>query len=91
MPKGRRETDEWQGDSGAVRMPWTYYIKAYFALWFLTCRNPRKISTIQSESMATIRPTGYVYAYPKCALAKAEVHDGCIVHIGVGLLVVARL
>lgn len=41
--------------------------------------------------MATIRPTGYVYAYPKCALAKAEVHDGCIVHIGVGSLIVARL
>ena len=58
--------------------------KAYFALWFLTCRNPRKISTILSENKATIRPTGYVYTCPDCALAKAEVHDGCIVHIGVG-------
>ena len=65
--------------------------KAYFALWFLTCRNPRKISTILSENKATIRPTGYVYACPKCALAKAMAHDGCIVHIGVGSLIVARL
>ena len=65
--------------------------KAYFALWFLTCRNPRKISKVQSENKATIRPTGYVYAYPKCALAKAMAHDGCIVHIGVGSRIVARL
>ena len=65
--------------------------KAYFALWFLTCRNPRKISTILSENKATIRPTGYVYACPKCALAKAMAHNGCIVHISVGSLIVARL
>lgn len=33
---------------------------------------------------------GIVYTYPNCALAKAEVHEGYIVHIGVGLLIVAR-
>ena len=38
-----------------------------------------------------MRPTGYVYTCPKCALAKAMAHDGGILHIGVGSLIVARL
>ena len=67
------------------------YYKGVLCALYLTCRNPRKISTIQSKYIATIRPTGYVYAYPNCALAKAMAHDGCILHIGVGSLIVARL
>ena len=34
-----------------------------------------------------MRPTGCVYTYPNCALAKALAHDGYIVHIGVGAVV----
>ena len=67
------------------------YYKGVLCALYLTCRNPRKISTIQSKYIATIRPTGYVYTCPKCALAKAMAHDGGILHIGVGSLIVARL
>ena len=78
------------GQRGCPDALYKYYNGVLCAL-YLTCRNPRKISTIQSKYIATIRPTGYVYAYPNCALAKAMAHNGCILHIGVGSLIVARL
>ena len=80
----------WQWGSEPVRMPETYRKKAYFALCFWRLEILGKFQAL-SESTATICPTGYVYAYPNCALAKAMAHDGCILHIGVGSLIVARL